>query len=139
MALELVLAIILIWFGIGAGIAAWIYADTKARKKEASWKWVGIGFLLSILGGVAYIVAASTEKKRAYEYPPTPKYENPKYDYQGEKHEGAQPAPENRPSTKEEQVKEVKQIEGLPRCRHCGAAVSEHDWQCPKCGAKLKY
>ena len=109
MSLELALAIILIWFGIGAGIAAWIYADTKAHKKEVSWEWVGIGFLLSIIGVVAYVVATSTEKKRAYEYPPTTKYENPQYEFQGEKHEGAQPA------------------------------VSEHDWQCPKCGAKLKY
>lgn len=32
----------------------------------------------------------------------------------------------------------VTQIEGIPRCQECGAAVSSHDEKCPRCDAKLK-
>ncbi len=140
MALEIILVIILVWFGLGAGIAAWIYADTKARKKTADWNWVGVGFFLSIIGAIAYIVAANAEKKRAYQYPPATKYENPEYEFEGEKHEASShPAQTNgTKAVTESKKEETKQIEGLPRCRHCGAAISEHDWVCPKCGAKLR-
>jgi len=140
MALEVVLVIILVWFGLGAGIAAWIYADTKVRKKAADWNWVAIGFFLSIIGAIAYVVATNAEKKRAYQYPPATRYENPEYEFEGEKHDASShPAPKSGTQTVPEMKKEeIKQIEGIPRCRHCGAAISEHDWQCPKCGAKLK-
>jgi uncharacterized membrane protein YeaQ/YmgE (transglycosylase-associated protein family) len=142
MALEELLVIVLIWLGIGAGIAAWIYTDTKVRKKAVEWDWVAIGFILSIIGAIVYIVAVNAEKKREYQYPPATKYENPKYDFEGEKHEAkSQPtqsqAEQTKTGTKEKA--EIRQIEGIPRCRHCGAAISEHDWQCPKCGAKLKF
>jgi len=141
MALEVLFVIILIWLGIGAGIAAWMYADTKVRKKAVGWDWVAVGFLLSIIGAIAYIVAVNANKKHANQYPPQTKYENPKYDFEGEKHETS-PQPTQTPAQQakaEAKGKEkIKQIEGIPRCRHCGAAISEHDWECPKCGVKLK-
>jgi uncharacterized membrane protein YeaQ/YmgE (transglycosylase-associated protein family) len=142
MTLEWLLFIIAIWLGIGAVIAAWIYKDTKVRKNAAEWNWVGIGFLLSIIGAIIYIVAANAEKKRGYQYPPATKYENPDYIMEGGKKETepqATPSAPGQSGTASDDKKEIKQIDGLPRCRHCGAAISEHDWQCPKCGTKLKY
>ena len=111
------------------------------KKKAVKWDWVAVGFLLSIIGAIAYVVAVKAEKKRAYQYPPATKYENPKYDFEGEKQEASsQPAqtPTQQAKAEAKGEEEVRQIRGIPRCRHCGAAISEHDWECPKCGAKLK-
>lgn len=83
MTLSWLLVIIAIWLGIGAVIAAWIYRDTKTRKKAAEWNWIGLGFFLSIIGAIIYLVAVNAEKKRAYEYPPATKYENPDYTMEG--------------------------------------------------------
>ena len=141
MALEVLFVIILIWLGVGAGVAAWIYADTRVRKKAVEWDWVAVGFILSVIGAIAYIVAVNAEKKRAYQYPPATKYDNPKYGFEGETHEASSEsgqAPAQQPKAEEKGKEEIRQIRGIPRCRHCGAAISEHDWECPKCGAKLK-
>ena len=45
------------------------------------------------------------------------------------------PAEEPKPEPKK---KDVKQIDGIPRCPECGAAISSSDKSCKDCGAKLK-
>jgi hypothetical protein len=52
------------------------------------------------------------------------------------------PAKRSTPAAEAQKVVEgkhvAKHIEGIPRCDHCGAAVSAHDMSCPGCGTSLK-
>lgn len=48
------------------------------------------------------------------------------------------PSIEEPPVIKEEKPPQKMQIEGIPRCPKCGAAVSSFDAKCGDCGAKLK-
>lgn len=52
----------------------------------------------------------------------------------------APPLKENRvePVHVEKPQPKVHQIEGIPRCSDCGAAISIHDVTCPNCGKQLK-
>jgi hypothetical protein len=43
-----------------------------------------------------------------------------------------EPTPVERPKPK------VNQIEGIPRCSDCGAAISKHDIKCPNCDKPLR-
>ncbi|MEM2944387.1 MAG: hypothetical protein QXN93_01685 [Methanomassiliicoccales archaeon] len=139
MALEIIVFAV-VWFALGAAIALWIYKDSKEKFGKVAKDWVVAGFFLCIIGALLYSYAAKQRIIRESKYPPEPAYEAPKYEFEEKKAVS--------PSSQEEVEKEkkptaektpVRQIEGIPRCPHCGAAISAHDWNCPSCGKKLKY
>jgi hypothetical protein len=136
MALDIWICI-LVWLAIGVAIAVYLYQYmSREGKVEAS--WVLIGLFLSVLGLMAFIGVRSIREKdmdkavdpRSYE-PPAYKLKGPEGEVQKEETK-EEPAPQPKPK------KEVKQIEGIPRCPECGAAISSVDERCPDCGAKLK-
>ncbi|NYT11090.1 MAG: hypothetical protein GKC03_00890 [Methanomassiliicoccales archaeon] len=121
------------WFGLGAIIAVFIYLDMKSRKSIQN-IWIAVGFLLNVIGLLLYYLSVRVSRRHPYQYPPSPRYENPEYDFGSKK--GMQ-----EPST-EEKKKEAPQrefTEGIPRCPHCGAAISAHEWECPRCNANLRF
>ncbi|MBM4237662.1 MAG: hypothetical protein FJ151_04170 [Euryarchaeota archaeon] len=135
----LVMALILIWLAIGAVVAVWIYRDTVRKFGKAAIDWVVVGLLLSVIGAVLYSYASKQKMLHEKRYPPEAKYEAPKYEFEEKKAISPSVPPSEIPKKETTGEKKTEQIEGLPRCPHCGAAVSVHDWQCPKCGAKLKF
>ncbi|MCG7843956.1 MAG: zinc ribbon domain-containing protein [Methanomassiliicoccales archaeon] len=130
---------IVVWLALGAAIALYLYRYMdKEGKVEIA--WVIIGFLLSVLGLLAFIgLRAMKERDRDKAVDPK-SYHPPEYKMKGseegaaktEKPKAAEPKPETAPK------KVVKQIEGIPRCPSCGAAISSVDKKCADCGAKLK-
>ncbi|HSV42595.1 MAG TPA: hypothetical protein VLH13_04205 [Methanomassiliicoccales archaeon] len=48
------------------------------------------------------------------------------------------PVEEKKEVPEEKPRKKVTQIEGIPRCPECGAAISTYDIRCLGCGAQLK-
>jgi hypothetical protein len=127
-----ILIIVLAWFALGGIIAAFIYLDIKARK-SGSKMWPAMGFLLNLIALLAYDVSVKISRRHPYQYPPTPSYGEPNYDFDRVERE---PAVEGE---SEEEKPSVEYIEGIPRCPHCGAAISAHDWECPRCGARIRY
>jgi hypothetical protein len=127
--------LLIIWFGIGVIVAVHIFLDMKARKKMEK-NWVLIGFLLSVIGFLIYHLRIRIARTHPYQYPPKPQYENP--EYRLEEVRNQQPAVE-RSVKKEPESAKKEFVEGLPRCPHCGAAISAHDWDCPHCGAALRH
>ncbi|MDH7509147.1 MAG: hypothetical protein QHH00_07090 [Methanomassiliicoccales archaeon] len=134
----IVFAIILIWFAVGAVIALWIFSDSRSKFDEVALDWVIAGFFLSIIGAFLYKYASRQRLIREAKYPPEPRYDAPKYEFEEKK--AIQPVVSSKDEEKKkDEVKHVQQIEGIPRCPHCGAAISTHDWNCPACGKKLRY
>jgi hypothetical protein len=128
----------LAWFAIGAAIAIYLYR-LMDKEGKVEIPWVVVGFLLSILGLLAFIGVRSMKEKERDKAVDTQSYDPPAYKLKGPEDElpkadkaKAEPKPEPKPK------KEVKQIEGIPRCPECGAAISHVDKKCPDCGAKLK-
>jgi hypothetical protein len=101
------------------------------KNKDLKASWLVIAFLLSVVGLVLYVFLVKSKRVDAT-YPPKPVYSAPAYKYDKveakkiEADEGGQ-AKSN-----------VKQIEGIPRCPDCGAAISDRDLNCPNCGRKLR-
>lgn len=122
------------WFALGAIIAVFIYLDMKSRKSIQQ-IWIVIGFLLNAIGLLIYYLSIRVSRRYPYQYPPTPTYDNPEYDFAAR--EGIETPERKVPEVKEEPKLEF--TEGIPRCPHCGAAISSHDWDCPQCNAKLRY
>ena len=128
---------ILIWLAIGAGIALYLYRlMNKEGKVEVI--WVAIGFLLSVLGLMAFIgVRTMKEKDRDKAVDPK-SYQPPEYKLKEEEpKEKAKEEMKQEPAP-EPKKKEVKQIAGIPRCPECGSAIYSSDIRCRDCGTKLK-
>jgi hypothetical protein len=137
MALDVWIPIV-VWLALGAAIALYLYRHMD-KEGKVEMIWVIIGFLFSVLGLLAFIGMRSMKEKdrdkavdpKSYD-PPTYKMKAEEDAPKAEKPKVAEPKPEPAPK------KEVKQIEGIPRCPSCGAAISHVDRKCPDCGAKLK-
>jgi len=123
--LEWYFLTIIAWLLVGVVCALIGYYDMKKRK-QVSVLWIVIVFLLSVVGLVIYVIIG--RKPARYEYPPKTEYPAPEYKFEKKA--------EQKEAPKED--KKVEQIEGIPRCPDCGAAISMHDEKCPKCGRKLK-
>ena len=157
-----ILVLVLVWILIGVACAVWIFLDIR-KSGDMRWPWVVAGLLLSVVGIVLFHFMV--RKKRAgYQYPPKPEYDSPQYKMKAEPKSApaavprpahvatskpapvaaGAPAPAKRstPAVEAQKVIEgrhiAKHIEGIPRCDHCGAAVSAHDMSCPGCGTSLK-
>ncbi|MBC7108537.1 MAG: hypothetical protein H5T41_07105 [Methanomassiliicoccales archaeon] len=136
----LAFVIILIWFATGAVIALWIFNDSRSKFNEAALDWVIAGFFLSIIGAILYKYASRQRLIRETKYPPEPRYDAPKYEFEEKK--AIQPvvsSDEKEKKNEKDERRHVQQIEGIPRCPYCGAAISIHDWNCPGCGKNLRY
>jgi DNA-directed RNA polymerase subunit RPC12/RpoP len=129
MQLELIIAIIA-WLLVGAICAAYALMDMR-KSKDVKAAWLAITFLLSVVGLVLYIFLV--KKKRVdVTFPPKPEYSAPAYKFD---------KVEKKSAAEEEAAKlkpVVKQTEGIPRCPDCGAAISDRDLNCPRCGRKLR-
>lgn len=129
---------ILIWLAIGVFISFYLYRlMDKEGKVEVV--WVIIGFFLSVLGLMAFIGVRSMKEKDRDKAVDPKSYQPPEYKLKDE--EPKQPPKEEKrpePATEPKPKKEVKQIQGIPRCPECGAAISSTDVRCRDCGAKLK-
>ena len=135
MALYIYLLTTLAWLLIGLAIAIWIYLDMK-KSRDMRILWPVIGFLLSFIGLVLYYFLIKNKRKPQIEYPPKPEYSKPEY-----KMDKSVPANEQTAATAKDQKppeKHVEQVDGIPRCPSCGAAISVHDLKCPRCGKQLK-
>ncbi|HUV25448.1 MAG TPA: PLD nuclease N-terminal domain-containing protein [Methanomassiliicoccales archaeon] len=120
------------WFGLGAIIAAFIYLDMKGRKSIKN-IWIVVGFLLNVIGLLLYYLSVRVSRRHPYQYPPSPRYGNPDYDFDLKR--GMEEAPVEK---KSEETPKKEFTEGIPRCPHCGAAISAHEWECPRCNANLR-
>jgi len=132
MQLELIIAVIA-WLLIGAISAAYVFMDMQ-KNKDLKASWLVIAFLLSVVGLVLYFYLVK-EKRIDATYPPKPVYSAPAYKFDKVEAEKKSALAESG-GTKAKS--EVKQIEGIPRCPDCGAAISERDFNCPNCGRKLR-
>jgi heme/copper-type cytochrome/quinol oxidase subunit 2 len=115
------------WLVLGLLSAAIILLN-QINHGERNLLWPVIGLLLNFIGMLLFFLFVMRKRKKVESYPAKPQYEAPSYKY--EKKEEAPAA--------EPEKKNVKQLEGAPRCESCGAAVSAHDLKCPKCGKPLK-
>lgn len=134
MGIEIII-LILAWFIAGAIIAVWMYLDMKANKRFES-LWLLVGLLLSVIGLGVYLARIKMKRRYPYQYPPRPEYENPQYKFKD--HYYQREWKEEREEVEEEPKTDLEQIEGIPRCPHCGAAISSHNWECPHCKKKIK-
>lgn len=124
-----------VWLAIGAAIAFYLYR-LMYKEGKVERLWLLIGFALSVLGLMAFIgVRSMREKNRDKAVDPNI-FQPPEYKMS----EGLEEKPkeERRPEPEPRPKREVKRIEGIPRCPECGAAVSSLDALCRDCGAKLK-
>lgn len=135
--LEAVLLLI-IWFGIGIVAAVHIHKDMKKRRNVQK-GWIAAGLILSIIGFAAYRLRLIMTRRYPYQYPPRPQYGSPQYRLDEHKNEGSpeKEAPLSPPAEVCGTARN-ESIEGIPRCPHCGAAISLHDWDCPHCRAPLR-
>jgi hypothetical protein len=134
MALDVWIPIV-VWLAIGAVIAMYLYRNmNKEGKVEVV--WLIIGFLFSVLGLMAFIGVRSMRDKERDRAVDPKSYAPPAYKIKGPEEGPKAEMPPVEP--KAEPKKEVKQIEGIPRCPECGAAISSSDKKCPDCGAKLR-
>ena len=128
---------ILLWLAIGAGIAIFLYRlMDKEGKVEVI--WVVVGFLLSVLGLMAFIGARSLKEKDRDKAVDPQSYQPPEYKLKEDELKDKATVEKKPEPAPEPKKKEVKQIEGIPRCPECGAAISTTDLRCRDCGAKLK-
>ncbi len=126
-----------IWLVIGAVIAVYLYRNmSKEGKVEII--WVLIGFLFSVLGLLAFIGLRSMKERERDKAVDPKSYEPPSYKIKGPEGEETPTTPREEPRPEPKPKKEIKQIEGIPRCPECGAAISSSDKRCNDCGAKLK-
>lgn len=127
---------IVIWLAIGAVIALYLYRlmDKEGRVERI---WVVIGLLLSVLGLMAFIGVRSMKERDRDKAVDPKSYQPPEYKLKGEERK-ERPKEESKPEPAPAPKKEVKQIDGIPRCRECGAAISSSDVRCRDCGAKLR-
>jgi len=129
---DIVEVIVIAWLLVGAISAAYAWLDMR-KSKDVKLSWLVIVFLLSVVGLVLYIFLVKNKRVDAT-YPPKPEYSTPAY-----KFEKVEAAKKNGAEAEAPEVKSnVKQIEGIPRCPTCGAAISDRDFNCPKCGRKLR-
>ncbi len=136
MGIEIII-LILAWFLAGAIIAVWMYLDMKANKRFESY-WLLLGLLLSVVGLGIYLARIKMERRYPYQYPPRPEYENPQYKFKDHYYEKDKWEEKNEEAEEADSKVNVDQIEGIPRCPHCGAAISSHNWECPHCGKRIK-
>jgi hypothetical protein len=122
-----------IWLAIGAVVAVYLYRRMD-REGKVKFGWLIVGLLLSTLGLTIYFFMLSLKEKRRDKAVDAKSYEAPSYKLKGE--EGA--PKKERPKEEKPLKKEVKQVEGIPRCPECGAAISSSDERCCDCGAKLR-
>jgi predicted RNA-binding Zn-ribbon protein involved in translation (DUF1610 family) len=129
---EIIEVIVIAWLLVGAICTAYVWMDMK-KNKDPKASWLVIAFLLCVVGLVLYIFLV--KKKRVdTTYPPKPLYSAPAYKY--DKVEADKKSEAESESGKAKS--NVKQIEGIPRCPDCGAAISDRDFNCPNCGRKLR-
>jgi hypothetical protein len=128
---EIIEVVVIAWLLVGVICAVYALMDMR-KSKDMKATWLVITFLLSVVGLVLYIFLV--KKKRVdITFPPKPEYSAPAYKFDKvEKKSAAEEQEEAKAKSN------VKQIEGIPRCPDCGAAISEHDFNCPKCGRKLR-
>ncbi|MDD1770078.1 MAG: zinc-ribbon domain-containing protein [Methanomassiliicoccales archaeon] len=126
--MDLYLLTVIAWLLVGVVCAAIVYLDMRKLKRVDA-LWIVVVFLLPIIGLIVYVLLIRG-KGVPYEYPPKANYPAPEYKFE------KQAAPQQKEAPKEE--KKVEQIEGIPRCPHCGAAISTYDEKCPKCGKELR-
>lgn len=132
MQLELIIAVI-VWLLIGAISAAYALMDMR-KNKDLKASWLVIAFLLSVVGLVVYIYLVKNKRVDTI-YPPKPEYSVPVYKFDKVETEKKNATGESEGG----KIKSnVKQIEGIPRCSDCGAAISDRDLNCPSCGKKLR-
>ncbi len=136
MALDLWIPIV-IWLVIGGAISIYLYRlMDKEGKVEVI--WVAFGFLLSVLGLMAFIGVRSMKDKDRDKAVDPNSYQPPEYKLKDEEPKQRPKDEERLEPVPEPKKKEVKQIRGIPRCPECGAAISSSDERCRDCGAKLK-
>jgi len=116
------------WLLLGL-VCAIIVALDMRKLKKVDVLWIVVVFLVPIIGIIVYVLLIRG-RAAPYEYPPKANYPAPEYKFE------KQAAPQQKEAPKEE--KKVDQIEGIPRCSNCGAAISTYDEKCPKCGKELK-
>ncbi len=133
MQLELMIGIIVIaWLLVGVVSAVYALMDMR-KNKDLKASWLVITVLLSVVGLVLYIYLVKKKRVDAT-YPPKPEYSAPAYKFDKTEEKKSTSAESEGGKAKAD----VKQIEGIPRCPDCGAAISEHDFNCPDCGRKLR-
>lgn len=127
---------IVLWLGIGAIVALYLYRRMDMEGKVVR-TWLIVGLLLSILGLLLFLAFRSWKEKGRDKAVDPKSYQPPEYKMKGaeEASKAEKPAEESKSEFKK---KEVQQIEGIPRCPECGAAISSSDKNCNDCGAKLK-
>jgi len=156
-----ILVVLLVWLTIGVVIGGWISIDTFRRKVKGA-KWVVTGIFLTVIGLALYLWMR--DKKVQAGQPAVPNYRYsepavPEVRPAPKKDTMVKPAPSMPPATPEQvppgpeqqtpgpapdgwrpeyrsQVRE--QVEGIPRCPKCDAAVGSSDEFCSECGSKLK-
>jgi uncharacterized paraquat-inducible protein A len=129
---ELIEVIVIAWLMVGAISAAYAWTDMR-KSKDVMASWLVITFLLSVVGLVLYLFLVKNRRVEET-YPPKPEYTAPAY-----KFDKVEAEKKNESNAEADEVKSnVKQIEGIPRCPNCGAAISERDFNCPKCDRKLR-
>lgn len=116
------------WLLLGLVCAIVVALDMRKLNKTDV-LWIVVVFLVPIIGIIVYFLLIRG-KTATYEYPPKANYPAPEYKFEKQ---GAAPQKE---APKEE--RKVDQIEGIPRCPNCGAAISTYDVKCPKCGKELE-
>ncbi|HVO78152.1 MAG TPA: PLDc N-terminal domain-containing protein [Methanomassiliicoccales archaeon] len=126
--LEWYFLTLIAWLFVGVLCASIVYVDMRALKR-IDVLWILVVFLIPIIGIIVYFLLVRG-RPAPYAYPPKTEYPTPEYKF-GQK---AEPQKKDAPS----EAKKVEQVEGIPRCPDCGAAISMHDEKCPKCGRKLK-
>ncbi len=129
---------LMVWFAIGAMIAIYLYQYMN-REGKVEIVWVVVGFLLSVLGLMAFIGIRSMKEKERDRAVDPKSYDSPTYKLKGPEDDVPKvEKPMEEPKIEQKPKKIINQIEGIPRCPECGAAISHVDKKCPDCGAKLK-
>lgn len=127
---------IALWLGLGAVVALYLYRRMDLEGKVVR-AWLIAGFLLSVLGLILFLVFRSMKEKGRDKAVDPKAYKPPEYKMKAAEGAPKAEAPVEEP-TAEAKKKDVKQIEGIPRCPECGSAISSSDKSCNDCGAKLK-
>jgi hypothetical protein len=127
---------IALWLGLGAVVALYLYRRMDMEGKVVR-AWLIAGLLLSVLGLILFLTFRSMKEKGRDKAVDPKAYKPPEYRMKAaeESPKTERPAEEPKPEPKK---KDVKQIDGIPRCPECGAAISSSDKNCNDCGAKLK-
>jgi zinc-ribbon domain len=151
-----ILVVLLVWLTIGVVIGGWISIDTFTRKVKGA-KWVAAGIFLTVIGLALYLWVRDKTVRAGQPAVPTYRYSEPAVPEVRPApmtDTTVEPAPSMPPATPEQQtpvpepegsrpeyrsaVPVREQVEGIPRCPKCDAAVSASDEFCSECGTKLK-